>query len=259
MKRLILFLLAISLAAVPVGAAQAAVNPAPAWRLSTLAAPTNFKPGETRTDYYQVEATNYGGGTTSGAPIVLTDRLPAGLTVKSIELIRKSSQVMVDLAPKACLSATVSGSVEVTCTVDESLTEAVQPALLKANERLVLVIHVAVPKTASGTLVNKVEIEGGTLVGASATGENLASAKAAPPGLEEFRTALTGPDGAPVTHAASHPFAYTTSFASNTELAPEGSAAPLFGAGGDLKDLEFGLPRVLSETRRSPRNAPLSN
>jgi hypothetical protein len=242
MKRLTLFLLAISLAVVPAATARGAANPAPAWRLSTLAAPTDFKPGESRNDYYQVEATNYGGGATSGAPIVLTDRLPAGLTVKSIELIRKSNQVMVDLAPKACASASVSGAVEVTCTVDESLTEAVQPATLKPSERFVLVIHVGVPKTASGTLVNKVEIEGGAPMGASAVGENLASAKAAPPGLEEFHTALTGADGAPVTQAASHPFAYTTSFASNTELAPEGSAAPLFGAGGDLKDLEFNLP-----------------
>jgi hypothetical protein len=49
-------------------------------------------------------------------------------------------------------------------------------------------------------------------------------------------------DGKPVTAAASHPYLYTTTFATNLVPAPAGALFPFVPAGGDLKDIEVALP-----------------
>lgn len=222
--------------------AQAAPAPAPAWRLTSVAAPTNFTPGDTKNSYYQVEATNVGGAPTDGSPIVLTDVLPKGLTVKDVELLRKSKGIFPDLGPSACVTQTVAEVATVTCTVTEATPGAFEPARVYPSERFTLIIRVAVPVSLSGSLVNEASVAGGGAPGASNQKQNQADSDPAPPGFAEFAMETLGPDGKPMLEAGSHPFTLTTRFAANTELAPEGSAAPLLGAGGDLKDIRVALP-----------------
>jgi len=242
--RKLLLATAIALSVFPATATAAAATPAPAWGLTSLAAPTNFKPGEAGS-YYQVEATNIGAAPTDGSPVVLSDTLPAGLTVKKVELLLRIAPGKFDEfgeAPGVCAKTEAAGAVTVTCTVDESIAGTFEPARLWPSERLIMRVRVFTPGSASGALVNHATVQGGGAAAGSAESQGEACACPAPPGLSAFNSDLIGVDGAPVSQAASHPFSYTTSFSVNTELAPAQSSAPLVAAGGDVKDLEFPLP-----------------
>jgi hypothetical protein len=224
-----------------------AVAPArtPAWGIQALAAPTNFKPGdESGFDTYQVFLTNSGGKVTDQSPITITDTLPEGLGVKSVEL-RTMRQHSNDFGPSACKTA-ISGEVStVTCTIEEgALPRAKEPATLYPSEQLLMIVHVKVPPTASGPLANQVKVQGGGAEAASVTSHNQVSEEEVPAGFEEFHAELTGADGRPTTGSDSHPYQYTTSLAVNTAPTPPGSAnpLPLGPAQGDLKEIEVALP-----------------
>ena len=109
-----------------VSASSAAV-PAPAWSIQALAAPTNFKPGEeSGLDRYEVFLTNSGGEVTDHSPITITDTLPQGLVVKSVELQPPRGGAL-NLAPAAC-ETQVAGSIStVTCKVTDALLPANRP------------------------------------------------------------------------------------------------------------------------------------
>ncbi len=71
----------IALFAFAVLPALAQAEGAPQWTVSSVARPTNFKPGdETGDDSYLVTVTNTGAASSDGAPLVVTDELPEGLT-----------------------------------------------------------------------------------------------------------------------------------------------------------------------------------
>jgi len=84
-KALPLLTLALCLAA---ATSSSAATPAPAFDIQSIAAPTNFLPGEdSGEDRYQVSITNSGGAPTkASSTITITDTLPKGLGVKSFEL-----------------------------------------------------------------------------------------------------------------------------------------------------------------------------
>ena len=77
-----------------------------------------------------------------------------------------------------------------------------------------------------------------------------ASAVAAPFGFEHFEQVPIGADGSPETTAGSHPYELLTSFTMN-------SVGDLYPAGGEVKDLEIGLPAGFvgnpSATPKCPR------
>jgi hypothetical protein len=237
----------IALAAVLLGLllapqAATAATPAAAWSVQSLAEPTNFKPGEeSGLDLYEVFLTNSGGDVTNGTDdITITDTLPKGIGVKSVELWVGRPEV--NVAAAACEPPqTVAEVTTLTCTVDESLT-AKEPARLFPQEQMRLLIRTEVPPTAAGPLFNRVEVEGGGAEAAAIEGENEASAEEAPAGFQEFHAKLVGADGLPVTQADGHPYAYVTSFGVNTELTPPSSNFPFRPAEGDLKDIEVRLP-----------------
>ena len=234
-----LFLTISALLSVP-GVAAAA--PTPAWEISQLAGPTNFKPGDSKNPLYEVHVFNSGGLPTDGSTIVIEDTLPAGLTVKGIQMpLRARPGGFDNYASVACDQATAGGRVTVTCEIDESLF-GLEPARIWPQEFIRLEIKVAVPPTASGTLENEVSVTGGGAAPVTDVLEHEASADPAQAGINEFETRLLGPDGLPEPLAASHPFAYVTSYATNTEIAPTGSQAPLLEVGGDPRNLEFDLP-----------------
>src|SRR3954463_8667378 len=157
MKLRLSLLLAVLSLTLSTGSALAAPAPAPAWRIHSIALPTNFVPGSTDGDGYEVTIENVGGGPSNGDPLTLTDTLSAGLTVTSLRLPlpnpdgvkRKKSE---ELAATFC--NTVDTEVQtVTCTIPSEL-EGLKPSLLGPNEYLALVIRVAVPPDAAGTLAN---------------------------------------------------------------------------------------------------------
>jgi hypothetical protein len=234
-------------AALAVPASAAAATEAPAWAIQSLASPTNFAPGGgNRPDEYQVFLTNSGGKETDGSKITITDTLPVGLGVESVQLFpARDSGVNIGKAP-ACEKTEVPGKASmVSCEVTEALLPAVEPAKLYPGDQLLLAIRVT-PPTAAGPLVNRVEVEGGGAAGVTAEAENQASPEAAKAGFEEFNASLTGADGLPSGKADSHPYELTTSFAVNLVPTAEGSASPFAPAEGDLKEIEVALPAGLA-------------
>ncbi len=217
-------------------ATLAAPAPAPAFAIQSLAVPTNFAPGGKAA--YQVFVINNGGETTDRSEITITDTLPAGLEVGDLLLIGPNSVKDLD---KACEVDVVGDVSTVTCKVTEALQPELEPARLLPTNGLFLEIKVAVPADATGTLANRVEVEGGDATAASAEVENEASGEEAKAGFAEFKAELTGPDGLTINAAASHPYQYTTSFALNTVPPPPGTRSPL-PAEGDPKDIEVALP-----------------
>jgi hypothetical protein len=224
-------------------AAAAAARPSPAWSIQALAVPTNFKPGdESGLDLYEAFLINSGGMVTDHSQITITDILPAGLDVKSVEL-QPSRGGVNSIGPAACHTKVVGAVSTVTCEVTDALAPAIEPAKLYPDDQLRLAIHVTVPDSEHAVpLTNHVAIEGGGANSASAEIENQATEAEAAAGFEEFHAELTGPDGLPTTGADSHPYQYTTSFAVNTVPAPPGSGQPFLPAQGDLKEIGVALP-----------------
>jgi hypothetical protein len=230
-------------------AAASAAEPEPAWAIHSVAVPTNFVPGDNANDYfYEVTVANSAAAATDGSPIVLTDTLPAGLTVRKVDLlvrsVKEGSEVggVFNYGETACATATTGGVATVTCQVTEALPQAVEPTVLHPSEEIRMVVHVSIPPAATGQLENLVEVAGGGASAATASSQNQASAEPAHAGFSEFHAVLLGEDGKPVTQAGAHPYEYMTSFAVNTNAAPEGSLAPFVPADGDLKTISVALP-----------------
>src|SRR4029077_4396615 len=249
-KQTITFLLLLGLVLLLPQAASAA-TPSPAWSIQPLAEPTNFKPGEQGgADVYEVFVTNTGGKETDGSNITITDALPKGIGVKTLELEVVSHQVSSEpfAAPKAVAAEAFESLPPadevtiVTCTVKESLPVFTEPATLFPQETMRLSINTEVPPSASGALVNRVRVEGGGAATETAEGENEAGSKEAPAGFQEFHSRLLGADGRPVSQADSHLYAYVTEFGFNTELPPPGSTVPVRPSEGDVRHIEVVLP-----------------
>jgi hypothetical protein len=235
------------LAALAAPRAQAAAPASPAWDVQSIPMPTNFIPGEEGgEDTYQLFLVNSGAKATDGSPITITDTLPKGIGVKGLEL-RAPRGANPTIPAGGCEApATVGEVTTVSCEVTNALLPKVEPARLEPGEGLLLRIETTVPPTASGTLVNRVEVKGGGAATVSAEAENQAGVEDAEAGFQEFKAELTGPDGLPVSAADSHPYQYTTSFAVNTITTKPGAGRPLIAAGGNLREIEVALPPGLA-------------
>ncbi len=220
-----------------------AVDPAPAWSVQALASPTNFKPGdESGLDTYEVFLTNSGGKTTDHSQITITDTLPKGLGVKSVELEPVRGPLLIN--PAACETQVAAEIATVTCKVTDALNPAKEPAKFFPGEQMRLAIHVTVPPTVDGPLTNVASVEGGGAAKVASTeSHNQATGEEkAPAGFQEFHAELTGADGESTTGADSRPYQYTTSFAVNLDPAPPGAGQPFVPSEGDLKEIEVALP-----------------
>lgn len=227
----------------------------PVWNIRSIPAPTNFAPGDTAHDYnYEVIVANRGGSVTDGGPITVTDTLPPRLTVRSVELLVRSTGGIRDYGETACGSETSGEVTTVKCTLTSSLPAAYEPTSFYPSEAFRMIVHVDVPAEASGLLQNTAEVAGGTSAAVSVTSQNPATPEPAEPGLEEFRAELTDAEGQPVTQGGGHPLAYTTSFAVNTELPEAGGSLPFVPAGGDVKNIEVRLPPgLVGNPQAAPR------
>ncbi|HZI73459.1 MAG TPA: hypothetical protein VFD73_05435, partial [Gemmatimonadales bacterium] len=225
--------------------ASAKADPTPAWAIQSIAAPTNFAPGdESGSDRYFAFITNSGGKATDRSPITITDTLPPGVKVKRIILKSPRGETEIGNAP-VCEAEESGGVATASCEVTEAVDPPREPALLYPGNQLLFEIRVKTPASASGTLVNRVEVAGGGAEPVSREIENPASEEEAHIGFEEFHAGLVGADGKPARGAASHPYQYVTSFAVNTvPSVKEGDN--FIPAEGDLKDVEVALPAGLA-------------
>ena len=219
-----------------------AATPSPAWSIQSLSTPTNFVPGDdSGRANYQVYVTNSGAEATDQSPVTITDTLPAGLEVSDVKLFAPRPATDIGKAP-VC-ETTVSGEVStVSCEITDAIAPKFEPTRFPPGDSMALEIKVTVPPSATETLLNRVEVQGGGAETTVAETENPASAEDPPAGFEEFHAEATGLDGKPASAAASHPYQYTTSFAVNLETAPPGSQVPFLAAEGDLKQIEVALP-----------------
>ena len=242
--------LSAALAALAASPPVATADPAPAWTIRSLAAPTHFTPGDEVGRYqYEVRATNTGAAATDGSPITLTDTVAAGLTVKDVELPLRGPESAWESFSELC-QVEASGAVEtVRCTVPAEVPEAVEPTVLAPAEELRMIVLVSTPAGAEGTkLTNAAEVKGGGAGSASTTSQNEAGSGPAPAGFTDFGAALLGVDGHSNRGAGSIPNQYVTSFAVNTRprfpSSPSSSSdSRLFDpAGGDVKDVRVALP-----------------
>jgi hypothetical protein len=224
-------------------ATAAAAAPRPSWSIQSVAVPSHFPPGGSGETFYEVIATDDGGAGTSGAPITLTDALPAGLTVERVALQVRSTDAegLIDVGPTACTVDETGAAPQVECTLTEALPETIEPVGVPPGGDLRLLVFVAVPGATEGSLTNSASVAGGGALPATIEARNEAAAAPAGPGLSYFTSSLTDEAGEPVSQAGAHPFQYTTSFAVDTEYGPPGGA-PFVPAGGDIKDVDVALP-----------------
>jgi sugar lactone lactonase YvrE len=184
--------------------------------------------------HYEIFLANSGSEPSDGTPIEITDTLPAGLEVRSLLLETPGAPLIQN--PSGCKTVVSAGQSTVECKIEGP------SVVLYPNEQLRLVVNLTVPGSVSGSLTNHVQVEGGGAASSTATSQNEANPSPAAAGFEEFEATLTGVDGNPVSDAAAHPYQYTTRFAVNLKPAPLGAVASFVPAGGDLKQVEVGLP-----------------
>jgi hypothetical protein len=233
-KRVIAVVVAGLLLAAIVGASQASAGItcstcAPWWHANSGTSPGNLPPGGE--GEINVAAEDYGDtGLNSSSPVVLKDKLPAGLTAQSVRLITSATG-----SGAAEILGLIFCSVspnEVTCTLPGEVAEAFLPqaySYLEAN------IAVKVAGTAKSGEENAVSLSGGGASGTSAHSAITVSGAPTPFGVQQYELRPENADGTPDTQAGSHPFQLTSVIALNQSV--EGGKPP-----AAVKDLHFKLP-----------------
>jgi hypothetical protein len=214
MRRRLRHALAMVLAALPALLAGVLASPAlaaetPRWDVITRVAPTNLQPGATG----QVVGVliNLGDApvlATEGAPVAITDTLPAGL---------EATEPMVGYAAR--------GNNEDGRFSEYPLECAPLPELRCKYVGLLppfvaIEVHIGVKArggVASGEL-NRINVEGGNVSPKSGTGAITASSTPTPFGIERYELTPEEEDGSPATKAGSHPFQLTTTIELNQDL-----------------------------------------
>jgi hypothetical protein len=225
-----------------VGASPAgAATPAVAWSIHTDPLPSVFTAEDNShcpeattegfgCDAYEVDVTDAGARAADGSPIVLSDDLPAGVTVHYIAfhwsgLPRELGGEEADLSLFGLCSTS---PVQCTLPTAEFGLPPVAP-----DDRLQMTVYVKVPPGLPGSLTDTAAVSGGgALSAASTTVQNPVNTTPASFGFSSFTSALSGVDGAPDTQAGGHPYELNQriDLASKYRISPEGddrSRAPL--------------------------------
>ena len=205
--------------------------PSPWWHLGVTAVPSELAPGS----YAQIVVTgvNVGDGEANGAsvPIVVSDRLPAGIVPIRIE---GSAGFLGLLGHGECSLAAVS------CTFGAG----VRPIPPFEDVEVVLLVRVE-PSLAAGVAVDEAAVEGGGAPRALLAHRLSVGEGPTPLGLQGFDFVPEAVGGAPATQAGSHPFQLTTTLDLNEvpggghEIGEETTEV----AGGSfVKDVHVSLP-----------------
>ncbi len=213
-----------------------AVVPGPGWSVQSIAAPTNFVPGneEEEEQEYRIYITNTGSRATDGSPVTITDTLPQGVAYRSDELF--------DYA-RLGANPTLEGCGD-PCSYS---------AVVPAGDILELNIEVIVPLSApKGGITNTVTVTGGGAALASVTTKNAISNTPAQLAIDDFGFGVTGLDGSPDTQAGDHPYAVSTSLGFTSENIGGGLFSPPEGIKDVVTDLPLGLAGSVLAAPRCP-------
>ena len=190
----------------------------PAFQVNTIDNPTSLPPGGE--GKVRLEVYNLGAVPTNGSPIVVSDVLPTGLTVKE--------------APGCEIAAT---SQSFRCENQSTLTP---------YARFDVEITVAVAEDAPAKAVNLVSVGGGGAPGLVTREPLTVSATPASFGVESLKVVPTNEDGSIDTQAGSHPFQLTTTLELSTSLLKAGLSSTLTpNPTAFARDLRFDLPAGL--------------
>ncbi len=230
--RMPLFVFSMVLSTFAVGLAGA--GPAAAesswWRVSSSAAPTHLPPGgEGRIGVLATDVGDAEFVSGEGEPVVVTDKLPSGLTATAIS---GQAGVLGSGGTFECELATVS------CKFS---------GRMGAFQSLQVYISVKVAANAPADGENEVSVVGGEAPPASSSHRVIVSEKPTPFGVESYELKPEEEGGIPATQAGSHPFQLTTSFTLNRLPVPSSEAErPNESVSpAPLKDLHFDLPAGL--------------
>ncbi len=229
-KRLVSFLVILAVPFLVSAAEAGATTARPAWRITLLAAPTNFASGDgtAKHDVYVVTVTNVGGAPSDGTPIVVSDTLPAGL---AYDPAGGYYGIGVFGSDDQGLSLPCSGGPPVSCP---------DPDTLAPGQSLYMFLPVDVSGAAPVSVLNTASVSGGGAAGASAS-ETTTIGPATPGfGFQRFDGSILGADGLPDTQAGSHPYALTLDFPFNTTHFDE--ALESLPPAGNPKQLTVSLP-----------------
>jgi len=243
-----------------------AVTPAANLSVHVVATPTVFSAGdnaecantidgETRIvekvlcDAYRVTVTNVGSvATAEGAPIVVSDSLPAGLKIQTgteapgISLLWSGSPNQ-DLGGILCEGALVRCEFPVALAPDASLT---------------MIVFVRVEPGAPGSLADTASVSGGGVAGSSASVVNGNGGAPALFGVSAFSTLIAGVDGSSDTQAGEHSYELTTVIDPNTVF--RNTPEDYFGLSSvhDVKDVVVDLPLGFAGSALSTPMCPLA-
>jgi hypothetical protein len=241
----ILSLPVLGLAVLAFGAGSAGASQGtPGWQVTMTANPSVFSSStHVRLNQYTLIVSNAGGAPTNGSTVTLVDKLPPGITVKSIEsgysgeFFGWSCDESQDLSVVTCTDSTQWNPV---AKVEETL------RLGPLGELAPLPIKVRVSSSipAHTKIINTVRVSGGGAPAASATETTEVETAADPPapyafeatGLSSF---LANLDGEPDTQAGDHPNGLLTSFGVSNIYAESNS---IIENSQDWKDIVVDLP-----------------
>jgi hypothetical protein len=187
----------------------------PWWHLSYQSLPGTLPVGEE--GEITVLAEDFGdAGANRSSTVVLTDKLPTGLTAVSAKDERAA--VSCHVLPQ-----------EVRCSLSG------EAAAIRAFSGFTINIKVKVAETAVSGEENKVSISGGGAPAESISSPITVGSEQTKFGVEQYELRAENADGSPDTQAGSHPFQSTTDIAFNQGTDPTTPPAA-------VKDLRFNLP-----------------
>ncbi len=198
----------------------------PWWHLHLGSHPTHLPPGGE--GVLVVVASNVGDGPVegAGAPVTVTDTLPAGVSATSVE---SETSIVSNYGRAEC-----SASAVVVCTFSKTL---------PPYEQLEIRIHVSVGAGASSGELNRVGVTGGGAPSASTSQPITVDSSPTPFGVESYEFAPEEVGGSPATQAGSHPFQLTSTIYLNGGAQVSAGGAHIRVQQPALpKDLRFALP-----------------
>ena len=267
-SRLFVAVVAASVALAALAMGMGPIAPAAAradviWKLGSETAPSGLRPGAGA--QVIASASNIGQSAVLGTgaqPVIITDRLPAGLEVPS-------TMTAAEVVGRLEANDRSEAASELVCAIEEAqrrevsckTTPTTQPLAPYTQLRLTIPVEV-LPEAGSGER-NTVSVSGGELTGGlqptppaplsqaiQVTGEATAF------GIEGYSISPEEEDGSVDARAGSHPFQLTTTLDLNKTLAPETPAQPELEASSPALTRELGFelpPGLLGDPRAIPQ------
>ena len=221
-------MIAIALCGLSVSGVSSAFAADPGWQITQFAGPTDFTSGpeaeQNKWDTYVLILTNVGGAPTSGSTITLTDKLPPGVTIASLEGHTSPGEAWYcpQKAEGGPFVGWEEGASVLTCTHSGVVGAMQGPGSIR------LYLNVSSSVSASSEVTNTVTVSGGGAPVASAT--KVTAVDPSTPlsfGAADLTSFLANLDGEPDSQAGDHPNGLTASFdLNNVTPFAEGYKAP---------------------------------